>query len=155
MRRRQFIPLLFPALVAALSVVGCGPADPVGSTVPVRGRIMVGDKPLTAGRVEFLPDAAKGNPSKWRATGTVDAEGNYELTTEVEPGVTKPGARTGWYRVAVFPYKEPPPGQPPEWLASSDSTNPDRTLNKAEVRGGAPPGAYDFTLNPPSNAPKK
>jgi hypothetical protein len=83
-------------VLAPLLALGCG--DGSSQTVPVNGTITFGGTPVTAAStiVLFKPDKSKGNESTFEPVGTVDAEGNYELTTE-----GRKGAPPGWYRVVV------------------------------------------------------
>jgi hypothetical protein len=88
---------VLPAIVLGLlAVAGCG--DGVGKRYPVSGKVLVEGRPLVGktGAVVFKPDRLKGNPNTVEAVGTIDAEGNYALST-----LGKPGARQGWYKVIV------------------------------------------------------
>jgi hypothetical protein len=84
-------------LCAALAP-GCGDKSGVGKTLPVAGKVTLDDRPLSATTtiVLFKPNAAKGNTSSFEPTGTVDAQGNYNLATR-----GKKGAPPGWYKVTV------------------------------------------------------
>lgn len=99
----------FSVLVAALLLgilpPGCDSSG-VGRTVPVSGKVTVGDVPLTAKSTVLLfkPDASKGNTSPFEPTGTVDDNGNYKLTTK-----GKDGAPPGWYKVAITARDETAP----------------------------------------------
>lgn len=106
---RTRTPLTLAALVAAISVSGCGDASGVGRTVPVTGRLTLDGIPITAKTtiVLFQPDASKGNTSPFEATGTVDAKGNYTLNTK-----GKIGAPPGWYKVAVSARDDASPVHP-------------------------------------------
>src|SRR4051812_40534827 len=73
---------------------GCADGEKLA---PVAGKVTVDGKPLTSGSVSFRPDASQGNSSQHQPTGTIDAEGNYELF--VPPA--KKGAPLGWYKVVV------------------------------------------------------
>ena len=60
--------------VLCLLAAGCGgPSRP--ETVPVSGRVTYQGKPVPMGQIMFYPD--QGRP----ATGAIDADGNYRLTT--------------------------------------------------------------------------
>lgn len=71
-------------------VVGCGGGTDL---LPVNGTVTLNGQPLGSGIVQFEPVGA-GRP----ATGRLDANGNFQLTTDGETG-----ARTGEYRVSVLP----------------------------------------------------
>jgi hypothetical protein len=106
-RRRLLLrSFLFLATATGLSVAtsGCRKASDVGKTVPVAGKITLGDEPLTAPStvILFKPDVSQGNTSPFEPTGTVDRQGNYTLSTK-----GKKGAPPGWYRVVVSAIAEP------------------------------------------------
>jgi hypothetical protein len=77
-------------------IAGCGDKSGVGKVVPVAGKVTVAAQPLTAGTVTFVPDAAKGNNSKFQPFGMLDKDGKYKLHTE-----GKEGAPPGWYKVTI------------------------------------------------------
>lgn len=83
--------------VLIFGIVGCGPSDFVGGTVPVQGKVMVDGKPANHGSVTYWPDAAKGNTSKYEAVGVIGSDGTYTLSTR-----NKPGALPGAYKVTVM-----------------------------------------------------
>jgi hypothetical protein len=91
---------------AVLAASGCSDTSGVGPTHPVTGKVTINDVPLTATStvVLFKPDATKGNTSPFEPAGTVDAEGNYTLTTK-----GKKGAPPGWYKVVVTARTEAAP----------------------------------------------
>jgi hypothetical protein len=70
---------------------GCGGAGDAPTTVPVKGVVKYQGKPIAKLSVAFLPDKGV------LATGTTNAEGAFELTTN-KPG---DGAMVGSYRVAI------------------------------------------------------
>lgn len=76
-------------------IVGCGASAP--TTVKVSGVVKFDGKPLTKGRITFLPQATTGGELNRPATGTIDEAGHYELST-FKPG---DGALPGKYQVAV------------------------------------------------------
>jgi predicted small secreted protein len=110
--------LFFSALLLAISASGCSDASGVGRTVPVTGKVILQDAPLTAKTtiVLFKPDASRGNTSPFEPTGTVDADGNYTLATK-----GKNGAPPGWYKVIVTAREEAASVQPknPKYAARS------------------------------------
>jgi hypothetical protein len=131
------------ALTAAvLALAGCGGND---KYIPVEGQVLVGDQPLTAGTVVYHPNAAKGNTSMHEPRGEIDANGHYKLVV----GTQAAGAPPGAYLVTVFASVKIRPQDPysPEKLLTNQKYA-DKSTSKleAEVRPGAPPGAYDFKL---------
>lgn len=146
------LPLFLAVLILVLSASGCGDTSGVGPTFPVSGKVTINGTPLTAAStiVLFKPDAAKGNTSLFEPTGTVDAEGNYTLTTK-----GKKGAPPGWYKVIVTAREDAPPVHP-------KTPKPHRPVSKSllpakygqtqtsglsiEVVEESAPGAYDLKL---------
>jgi hypothetical protein len=126
---------------------GCG-GDSADKFVYVAGKVRLNGKALTVGVVSFRPDPSRGNMSRHVPTGTIDAEGNYELIT-----VRKKGAPPGWYKVLVFAdANTPPPGvpahpQPPRWLTNGKYTDEQTTDLYLEVVENAAPGAYDLNVS--------
>jgi hypothetical protein len=86
-------------LIAAL--VGCGEREDWAPVIrdpafPVRGKvIMPGGKPLTSGRIEFIPVKEPG----LMAYATIAPDGTFQLRTR-EPG---DGAIPGTYKVRIMP----------------------------------------------------
>lgn len=101
--------LIFSASIFAIAALGCGDSSGVGRTLPVSGKVIFNDAPLTAKTtiVVFKPDASRGNSSPYEPTGTVDSDGNYTLTTK-----GKSGAPPGWYKVVVTAREETEPVHP-------------------------------------------
>jgi hypothetical protein len=75
---------------------GCGdPSTAAGPLYPVKGKVLLPDgKPLTTGRVEFLP--AKGGMP---ASGDIGSDGSFSLKT----GDGREGAPAGDYKVRLEP----------------------------------------------------
>ena len=87
------------AWLACLSIAGCGEGLP--ETVPVRGRVSWRNEPLTEGTVVFHPHAIdEGRPGA-PATGKLQADGSFVLTTFRNADGAVPGA----YRVTVHSYE--------------------------------------------------
>ena len=144
--------LLFGLLSAALAS-GCGDASGVGPTFPVAGKVTFNNTPLTAKNTVILckPDAARGNTSPFEPAGTVDADGNYVLTTR-----GKNGAPAGWYKVVVTAREDAEPVHPKgpqRHRPVSKSLLPVRygqaqtTDLSIEVVEKPAPGAYDLKLS--------
>jgi hypothetical protein len=82
---------MFCLIVAAL---GCAEKGP--ELTEVTGRVLVDGKPLTTGSVVTLPTQGRG------ARGTIDAEGNFTLSTSDMGN----GAMPGKHQVAVIAMEE-------------------------------------------------
>jgi hypothetical protein len=128
------------ALLLALSAGGCG--DNI-TRAPVEGTVLIGGAPLRGmtGAVTFVPDAARGNGSPHRATGTIDRDGRYTLFTR-----GKPGAPPGHYKVLVSAV---PPGaqRDDSKLAIPARYGGERTTRlEMEVVTDPAPGRYDLKL---------
>jgi hypothetical protein len=144
--------ILATAFVFALLALGCGDDAGIGRTVPVSGMLTVGNEPWTleTTTVLFKPDAAKGNTSLFEPIGTVDAEGQYTLSTK-----GKPGAPPGWYRVIVTATgtrAEVSPKGPrhhpiPVSLLPAKYGQAKTTDLLLEVVENPAPGAYDLKLS--------
>lgn len=139
----------FGALVCigfSLILLGC--SDRPRQLVPVKGRVLVGDRPLRQGIVTFYPDVEKGNTGKFAPKGIIQEDGSYVLKT-----MGKEGAPVGWYRVTITT------GVPPSGAAPSGPSavpvrinprynDPAKTPLVVEVVSTAQPDAYDFKVTP-------
>jgi hypothetical protein len=125
-----------------LVVAGCT-SDPVGRTVPVKGKVTVGGQPLKLGSVTYWPNEAKGNTSKMEAGATINEDGTYELFTK-----GKAGAPPGAYKVTVVAQPIPDSTKPTQSksLVSSTYGSRDTTPLLIEVVENPAPGAYDLTV---------
>src|SRR5262245_808535 len=86
------------ALLAGAVVFAAGCGGGQGEKLaPVSGKVTLDGQPLTTGSVSFRPDTSRGNASPQQPQGTIDADGNYELS--VPPA--RKGAPPGWYKVVV------------------------------------------------------
>ena len=110
--RRRIISRIMTSMCGCgiLVLLGCGERSI--ELVPVRGKVLVGEQPITAGTVSFRPDAGRGNQTMEQPAGTLQSDGGFELFT-----AERPGAPIGWYRVLVmadnFQVIDPPPS--PVW----------------------------------------
>ena len=124
------------------ALAGCAGGE---KQLSVKGKITIGDAPLTKGTVAFFPDKAKGNTVKGVAGGNIDAQGYYELFTD-----KKPGAPLGSYKVVVAAESEPSDAKNPystrKSLVNEKYTKPDTTPLTIEVKESAPAGHYDLKL---------
>ena len=105
-----------PALLAVLTVVGCGSSGP--ATVPVTGTILLDGNPVEGATVMFIP-----TEGGRMATGTTDASGQFTLTT-FEKG---DGAIIGSNKVAVSLRKVTG-----EFLDDEGQVDPDDPRNTVE-----------------------
>lgn len=88
----------FGALAAlALALAGCG-GKPY-EVAEVDGVLLLGDKPASDIRIEFVPDPDRGTPGP-PSTAETDAEGRFHLQL-LEPSGSRPGAVVGWHRVVL------------------------------------------------------
>ena len=149
---RRFLHLIF-ALLLVIPTSGCGDASGVGRTFPVSGKLTLDNEPFTAKTtmVWFKPDASKGNTSVFEPAGTVDAAGNYKLTTK-----GKNGAPPGWYQVVVTAREDAAPVHPQgpkthrpvaKSLLPSKYGQPQTSGLAIEVVEKPAPGAYDLKLS--------
>lgn len=139
----QRVLFVFSLVIILPLLSGCG-GDEIGRTVPVTGKVLVGDAPLTKGTVAFWPDESKGNQSKFEAVGEIGTDGNFTLYTR-----GKPGAPTGWYKVTVVASSEPDPNAPyapPKLVVNPNFVTKEKTSLKAEVVENPAPDAYTFKL---------
>jgi hypothetical protein len=107
--------------------------------VPVSGKVTLDNKPLTGGLVTYVPNASKGNNSKWGGSGTIKEDGSYELTS-----AGKRGAPPGHYKVTV---QTMIPGGPASAVQISSRFN-DLTTTPLEVEVKESPeaGAYELKV---------
>ncbi|MFO0865546.1 MAG: hypothetical protein U0744_13000 [Gemmataceae bacterium] len=110
-------------ILPVLAVIGCGRSD----LAPVRGQVVCNGKAVVDGTVIFSPISDSSRPGKG-ATGQLDAEGKFVLSTDVQGD----GALIGKHRVAISLND---PKARPTW-----DINAKRSL---EVK----PGSNDFTID--------
>ena len=146
------LPRVLSGLLLGALAAGCGDASGVGPTFRVTGKVTFNDAPLTAKNtvIVFKPDAARGNTSPFESAGTVDADGNYSLTTR-----GKNGAPPGWYKVVVTAREEAEPVHPkgPQRHRPVSKSLLPAKYGQAQTSGlsievveGPAPGAYDLKL---------
>jgi hypothetical protein len=107
-------------LLSCLILIVAGCADKGPELTEVTGQVLIDGKPLTTGSVVTLPVQGRG------ARGTIDAEGNFTLSTS-DMG---PGAMPGRHQVAVIAMEEsdnPSPEAPrrsliPQKYASAETS---------------------------------
>jgi hypothetical protein len=143
--RPRLAPVVAAGLVLA-AVTGCG-KSPGGSDklIPVQGKVMFGEKPLTTGVVIFRPDPSKGNTSQHEPRGQIDAEGNYQLRTNQKEGVAP-----GWYKVGVIAAPQSMdlnnPYARPQSLIPTSYNDPETSGLALAVEENAVPGAYNLQI---------
>jgi hypothetical protein len=126
-------------LGALLPLAGCSPY----TYVPVRGKVTLTNKqPVTFGTVKFMPD--KDNTLRAIASGQINADGGYELSTEGRSGVP-----IGSYIICVRAPMRRVGGKDPlpipfsmKYFDANDSPL------KIEVVANPDPGRYDLELTP-------
>jgi hypothetical protein len=122
----------------AMLVVGCG--GEAEKLAPVVGKVTVNGKPLKSGTVSFRPEQA--SKSQHQPNGTIDAEGNYEMTVPPD----KKGVPPGWYKVVVVALDDPWPGKPLKSFVDMKYADEKTTPLKLEVVANPEPGRYDLKL---------
>jgi hypothetical protein len=138
---RSLLTLL--GLLSLLLLTGCPSGPAVPPVVPVKGRVSVDDKPLTAGQVSFFPETPDEKFKIGPPSGQIDASGNYELFTEGHAG-----APAGKYKVMVTPAMVPTPGakEMPKAPFNAKYRDPKSSDLVIEVVATPGPNAYDLKL---------
>ncbi len=96
-------------LAAALCVAGCA-GEKVPQLARVHGKVTFQGKPLTTGRVVFMPvKQGEGESRIYPASGDIKEDGSYELTTN-NPG---DGASIGEHKVIMEVFNAPGQGGAP------------------------------------------
>ena len=108
-RGRQLGWMLALSISAVTLLVGClGTSAP--KTINVKGKVTYQDQPVTLGYVSFVPvEPAEGYPSR-PASGTINADGTYQLSSFGE----NDGAVPGKYQVAIVSKTGGPTPEEPE-----------------------------------------
>ncbi len=124
-----------------LAMSGCGKPAPA-KRATVSGKVMLGGKPVTSGRITFLPDTEKGNNANVVCLGLIGPLGDYELKTSGEKSTEGiPGVPLGWYKVVYRPDRTGPPTE----VNAAFLKRPTTPLSR-EVVAEPKPGQYDITL---------
>lgn len=103
-----------PVLLLLAALTGCGGSGLPG-VVPIRGKVVYQNKPLTTGTVLYSPVADSGR----QARGELQSDGTFTLTT-LE---ANDGALPGEYRVVILAYA-PHPGEPGRGDVPADAPPP-------------------------------
>lgn len=132
-----------------LAVAGCGGGATHPPVQQVRGKVLLGDTPVSGAEVSFVP---KGDTGK-AARGKTDAQGQYQLKTYFGPDADVPGAVAGDYQVTVQkipeasgivdPYKQP--SAVPKNELPADYADPAKSKLSATVAPGGK-NEFDFQL---------
>jgi hypothetical protein len=75
-------------MVIVLLPLGCNSEPPVPPLFPVKGKVTVGDTPLTAGQVS-LQASEKDKAPKFLSAGKIESDGSYEIFTAGKSGAPK------------------------------------------------------------------
>jgi hypothetical protein len=122
-----------------LILAGCGPS--LGPMVPVTGKVLFNGTPLPDGEVKFVP--IERDVKDFVASGPIEADGTYTLSTN-----GKPGAPLGKYRVVVTPGDNRK-----AWLhVGTVYSNDKKSPLEVEVVENKPAGGYDLNLLPKRQA---
>lgn len=122
--RHQPMPVHFAniCLLTALSVLtGCGSGDDGPKLTNVTGTVTIDGEPATSGTVAFAPVDGLGNT----ATGTVDSDGQFEMSTH-RPG---DGVAPGKYKVGISIVDTPAHGDADGTLHAATYRTPEKYMN--------------------------
>jgi hypothetical protein len=75
-------------MVVIVVPLGCNFDPPVPPLAPVKGKVTVGDKPLTSGQVS-LQASDKDKAPKFLSAGKIESDGSYEIFTAGKSGAPK------------------------------------------------------------------
>lgn len=131
-------------LAACVLSAGCGGGPNLAT---VRGVVLLDDKPLSTGTVNFIP--ADGGPA---ASGEISADGSFELQTK---DVGR-GALVGKHRVAVVAFKSatwPPNYDQTDGQQDSGALVPAHygIADSSGISFEVEPGQNEFTIELSSN----
>jgi len=131
-----------PFVIVALVAFGCSDNKPTNKLYSVSGKVTLDGEPLNGGVVKFAPDASKGNTQKVSPSGTIDAQGQYQLKTGDEKGMND-GAPAGWYKVGVLIEG---PGITSSKTINARYKDPSTSGLEKEVVASPASGAYDLPV---------
>jgi hypothetical protein len=145
----RFAAVFSGMLLVAGSAVGCGggksdkpPLGRVSGTVTYKGQ------PLPEGSVTFTPVEGKGDDSGQLASGQIESDGSYSLTTFN----TDDGAVLGQHAVTVqsrdgSQFKPPQPGEPIKYvLQKSRIPKKYETVKSTPLRFTVEAGSNEFDI---------
>ena len=129
-------------------LAGCGGSGLKHKLVPVSGRVMLGNQPLTIGRVSFVPDSSKGNNAHVECVGRIGPTGRYEIYTKEAGGSeSSKGVPLGAYKVILVKLLPEEGGSPElERRVNRSYFDATQTPLSIEVVENAPEGAYDLKV---------
>lgn len=94
-----------------LCVPGCGGSEGLDTMIPISGKVMYNNEPLTGGTITYLPGGSKrtrqSSERARQAIGAIQQDGSFVLTT-LKAG---DGAILGEYAIVIHAY-EPSSGKP-------------------------------------------
>ena len=132
------------ALLAALvGVAGCGI-----KRIPTSGKVTLDGQPLTAGVLQFIPDASKGNTLRVSCSGPI-SNGRWSLVTSgMERADTGTGAPVGWFKVRYIHPNEggKQPGQSAAPKVAAKYYREETTPLSIELTDPPPPEGYTIEL---------
>ena len=130
----------FMTAISLLILSGCGGGPALPPLVPVEGKVMVDNDPVTSGQVSFVAVGLEPGKSLPPLTGQIDASGNYKIFTG-----DKPGAPAGKYKIVVTPSMMPIEGAkgPPKAPFNDKYKDFSKTPLQFEVPKG---DGYDLKL---------
>ena len=137
--RRHFrIALGLVLVCGVVGAAGCG-GPRLPDLVPVKGKVLVDDAPVTAGQISFMPVSVDPSKPVPPSAGQIDSSGNYEIFTG-----GKAGAPAGKYKVTISPAMMPMEGAkgPPKTAYSEKYRDFKQTPLQVEV----PSNSYDLKL---------
>jgi hypothetical protein len=136
---RGFWLLLF---LTSLLPLGCSSDPALPPLAPVKGKVTLDGKALTAGNVVLHP-VNLDKAAKALSASQIDASGNYEIHTG-----GKAGAPLNKYKIVVTPAMMPAEGGKGGMSSPFDTKfgDPKKTTLEFEVIDGAAEGRYDLKL---------
>ena len=131
--------------MALLSAVGCGNTSS-HPTVKVQGKVTYDGKPVPAGTVMFQPAEGVTQTADRPATGAIQPDGSYELSSFAAGD----GAMPGEYDVAIVSFSGGPtpeePNKPEVWTVPKRYSNPASSGLKQKVDDSSDPLVVNFDL---------
>jgi hypothetical protein len=98
-RIRTTVRFSLPVLLA-VSLLGCGQADPPPKLSPVTGKVVFRKQPVALATITFVPDLSQGGLRGRDGRATTDRNGCFTLETYPSGS----GAMAGHYKVTVMYY---------------------------------------------------
>ncbi len=130
------------ALTAGVLVALAGCQERPPALTPVCGHVYYQGRPLSQGMIVFTPDVQRGGSGP-SATGDIQSDGAYTLTTDGQPG-----AVLGWHRVTLAALAAEPAGPGatyPRSLLPARYADPELSGQRQEIKSGKE-NIIDFRL---------